>query len=436
MDSQSCELLWQGKISQESSHKLHGGVVPELASRLFARDLPTLLGEFKAKFGFPCVGAVAVTYEPGLSTSLLEGVMMGKALALSLKVPLIPINHLKGHVFSLFINQDSMAQSACFPLSVLLVSGGHSLILECKSYQNMQIVGNSLDDSFGECYDKAAKMLSLGYPGGLIIDTLASFCKDILDGKIIESRLDSKLLQSYVEQTKLPIPLQKDKTMNFSFSGLKNAFRLKLYENEELLKLIDLSNKIQGSLKQDSNNFMESFIESKVQDSKVQDSINANLDSIIQKIKNNPYTLALCYNLQHSATEHIIKKCRIYLRNLKDSKNNIESKRVDSKKANFIESKNTDYITFKEKSSKFKHFAIVGGASANSMLRAKMQDLCDEFSQTLLTTKLEFCSDNAAMIARAAVAKIKENPSKFLQKDSINILDLDVHPRNIEINKI
>lgn len=377
-------LLWQGKISQERAHSVYGGVVPELASRLFARDLPALLGEFKTRFGFECIRAISVTYEPGLSTSLLEGVMMAKALALSLNVPLLAINHLKGHVFSLFINQDSISESACFPLSVLLVSGGHSLILKCASYQNMQIMGSSLDDSFGECYDKAAKMLTLGYPGGAIIDKMACEC-----AKILESRFSNfDVLREFVDITKLPIPLLHDKSMNFSFSGLKNAFRLKLSENEELAKLIVLSNKIQEKIKQDFS---------------MQDSIKNDLDSITQKIKNNPYALALCYNLQMSATEHIIQKCRIYLR-----QNNLDS---------------------------IKHFAIVGGASTNSMLRAKMQDLCDEFKKVLLTVKLEFCADNAAMIGRAALAKIRENP-RFLKLDSKNILNLDINPRNTEIQNI
>lgn len=361
MDADTCELLWQGKISQENSHKIYGGVVPELASRLFARDLPILLSDFKSKFGFENLRAIAVTYEPGLSTSLLEGVMMAKAISLSLKIPLLCINHLKGHIYSLFINQ----KNAVFPLNALLVSGGHTMILRCYSYHNMSIVSSSLDDSFGECYDKAAKMLSLGYPGGSIIDSMANtatFSNDYM-------------VNQYIKDTKLPIPLSNQNTLDFSFSGLKNAFRLKLQENSELLDLIKQANDIQNEI-----------IDSK-------DS-HKNLESITQKIKNNPYALALAYNLQMSACEHIYQKCEKYL---KDSK-------------------------------QIEHFAIVGGASANSLLREKIRDLCNKYDKKLLMAKLEFCSDNAAMIGRASI--------DLLDSKNINILDIDINPRNTEIDRI
>lgn len=402
-----CRLLWQGKISQESAHKVYGGVVPELASRLFARDLPMLLAECREFMesmdsvsnsnildskdsindtfsnAFKKIKAIAVTYEPGLSTSLLEGVMMAKALAIALNVPLIPINHLKGHIFSLFIkcvdSTHSMSQEPQMPLNALLVSGGHSMIIRAFSYENMQIVANSLDDSFGECYDKAAKMLSLGYPGGAIIDKMACFASEMMQSSRADS-IKSELIEC-VEKTKMPIPLNNQKVMNFSFSGLKNAFRLKLNENDELVNLILLANKIQGEIKE---------IESK------------NLESITKKIKNNPYALALAYNLQEAATTHIYQKCKFYLQH-KDNK-------------------------------KIKNFAIVGGASANSKLRKKMQNLCSEFDKNLLLTKLEFCSDNAAMIGRAAISLIKENP-KLLNSKNIesSILNLDINPRNTEI---
>ncbi|EMZ41431.1 tRNA (adenosine(37)-N6)-threonylcarbamoyltransferase complex transferase subunit TsaD [Helicobacter bilis] len=335
-DGDSTKLLWHEKISQEVSHSHYGGVVPELASRLFARDLVQLLENFKQNFSLKDITHIAVTNEPGLSTSLLEGVIMAKALALSLNIPLLGINHLKGHIYSLFIEAE-----AILPLCVLLVSGGHTMLLECYSYNDMRVIANTLDDSFGECYDKAAKMLGLGYPGGLIIDSMAQMA-----------------LKENIAPIALPIPLVNQNIQSFSFSGLKNAFRLQL-EKMELKTLI--------------------------QDSKTQD------------IKNSTQAKALALGLQESATTHLIQKCRSYMK----------------------------------QNSHIKHFAIVGGASANSMLREKAQAVSSQFDKKLLMSELKYCSDNAAMIGRAAIAKIQyESVMDMESKSSINeaIWNLDSPP--------
>ena len=331
-DSLSAKLLWDRKISQEAHHHIHGGVVPEIASRLFAKDLVSLVQSFSDEVGFERVDCISFTNEPGLSTSLLEGMMAAKALSISLDVPLVPINHLKGHVYSLFINQ----REAIMPLSVLLVSGGHSMILECFSYHDMRVVSSTLDDSFGECYDKASKMLSLGYPGGMIIDSIA---------KDAESE--------GIDSIELPIPLLHDSSMNFSFSGLKNAFRLKVKDNKELLSLMESGGR--------------------------------------EDIKSHKYVKALCRGLQRSAVKHVILKYKKYL-----------------------------------ESSQIKHVAIVGGASANSLLRAQMQNLCDRFNKTLILSDLAYCSDNAAMIGRACMAAVSENCAML----ESSMLDIDISPRS------
>lgn len=199
-----CKLLFHQKISQDEFHSSYGGIVPEIASRLHAQRLPQILQCLKDFLNgdFSPIKAIAVTTEPGLSVTLIEGLMMAKTLALSLSLPLLSINHLKGHIYSLFINQ----KESIFPLSILLVSGGHTLILEATK-ESIKIIAQSLDDSFGESFDKAAKMLGFGYPGGPIIQDLASKCQK--------------------ELYSLPIPLQ-NKTLAFSFSGLKNAVRLEI----------------------------------------------------------------------------------------------------------------------------------------------------------------------------------------------------------------
>lgn len=323
-DSTNAKLLWHEKISQESAHSQYGGVVPELASRLFARDLVQLLESFKRQFDLHDISHIAVTYEPGLSTSLLEGMMMAKALALSLRVPLLGINHLKGHIYSLFIEQE-----AVFPLCVLLVSGGHTLLLECYDYNDMRVIAKTLDDSFGECYDKAAKMLGLGYPGGIIIDSLAQHA-----------------MNEGITPVRLPIPLMNNPTCDMSFSGLKNAFRLQLESCDTLRELA------QKAQKEQSQSAKKAYQEQILQSSEAK---------------------ALAAGLQESATTHVIQKCRKYFKNQRA----------------------------------IKHFAIVGGASANTMLRAKAEGLCREFGRELLVSPLRYCSDNAAMIGRAALAKIE-----------------------------
>jgi N6-L-threonylcarbamoyladenine synthase len=193
------ELIFHKKISQEREHASYGGVVPELASRLHAIDLPNILEECKPYFDK--LKAVAVTNQPGLGVTLLEGIAMAKTIAVTKEIPLIAVHHLKGHIYSLFIGKEEIS-----PLLVLLISGGHTQIIRVESLERMTILATTMDDSVGESFDKTAKMMGLGYPGGAIIEKLA------LRGD--ESRFD------------FPVPLRNSKLIAFSLSGLKNAVRL------------------------------------------------------------------------------------------------------------------------------------------------------------------------------------------------------------------
>jgi len=195
------KLLYHKKISQEEEHSCYGGVVPELASRLHAIALPEILKETKPYFNK--LKAIAVTNQPGLGVTLLEGIAMAKTLAVLLDIPLIPVHHLKGHIYSLFIERDST-----LPLLVLLISGGHTQVIRVESFERMEILATSMDDSVGESFDKTAKMMGLGYPGGPLIEALA------LKGD-----------ENYFD---LPVPLQHSPLIAFSLSGLKNAVRLKV----------------------------------------------------------------------------------------------------------------------------------------------------------------------------------------------------------------
>ncbi len=200
-DIETKKLLFHKKISQELEHSKYGGVVPELAARLHAVTLPKILEDAKAYFDD--LKAIAVTNEPGLSVTLMEGVTMAKALGISLKLPLIAVNHLKGHIYSLFIEKEVL-----FPQTILLISGGHTAIIEADSFHDIKVIASSLDDSFGESFDKVAKMLSLEYPGGPIVEKLAR------EGD--ENRFA------------FTIPLSNSPKLAFSYSGIKNQVRLQI----------------------------------------------------------------------------------------------------------------------------------------------------------------------------------------------------------------
>ncbi|TLP39523.1 tRNA (adenosine(37)-N6)-threonylcarbamoyltransferase complex transferase subunit TsaD [Arcobacter arenosus] len=212
---ESKKLIYHKKISQELQHSVYGGVVPELAARLHVEALPKILEECKEYF--PKLKAIAVTNAPGLSVTLMEGVTMAKALSISLNLPLIAVNHLKGHIYSLFIEKEEN-----FPTTILLVSGGHTQIIEANGLNDMKLVASTLDDSFGESFDKVAKMMNLGYPGGPIVQEKG------LKGN--ENRFD------------FPVPLRQSPNIEFSYSGLKNAVRMQIekLENEGSLTEEDI----------------------------------------------------------------------------------------------------------------------------------------------------------------------------------------------------
>jgi N6-L-threonylcarbamoyladenine synthase len=217
------KLIYHKKISQELQHSIYGGVVPELAARLHIEALPKILEECKEYF--PFLKAIAVTNAPGLSVTLTEGVTMAKALSISLNLPLIAVNHLKGHIYSLFIEKDEI-----LPMTVLLVSGGHTQIIEANSLTDMKVIASTMDDSFGESFDKVSKMLGLGYPGGPVVQEYA--------------------LKADMNRFDLPVPLSQSPKIEFSYSGLKNAVRMQIEK---------LENSEEGITQQDKYDLCASF---------------------------------------------------------------------------------------------------------------------------------------------------------------------------------
>lgn len=305
---EDCKLLFHKKISQDAEHARYGGVVPELAARLHAVALPQILEETKGYFKE--LKAIAVTNEPGLSVTLVEGVMMAKALSLSLGLPLLAINHLKGHIYSLFLEAPE-----CFPMDVLLVSGGHTQLLHVKSYEHITLLATTMDDSFGESFDKVGKMLGLPYPAGAMIENYAK-------------KGDAKRFDFTI-----PLRGTSSSLLAFSYSGLKNQVRL--------------------------------CIEA-----------HANMDEQTM--------YDICASFQRVAVAHLMQKI---------------------KKA------------YKERP--VERFGVVGGASANVYLRGELEAFCKTKKATLHTARMEFCSDNAAMIGRCGV-------EAFNRGTFVNLADLKV----------
>jgi N6-L-threonylcarbamoyladenine synthase len=185
--------------SQADLHARYGGVVPEVASRRHLELVAPVVTEAfeRANAGLEDLDAIAVTRGPGLIGALLVGLSAAKALAWSRRLPLIPVNHLHGHVASLYLRPDPVEP----PFVCLLASGGHTLLLEVRDRSGFEVLGSTLDDAAGEAFDKGARLLGLGYPGGAAIDRLAR------EG----------------DPEAFSLPVARVPGLDFSFSGLKTA---------------------------------------------------------------------------------------------------------------------------------------------------------------------------------------------------------------------
>ena len=202
-----CECVHLTVLTQMDTHAEFGGVVPEIASRMHTENITMVLEETLNKAGMTMdqIDAIAVTYAPGLLGSLLVGVEFAKTLSFIYKKPLIGVNHIAGHIYA-----NNLESQMKFPLLALVVSGGHTDLIIMKDDYVFERIGGTLDDAVGECYDKVARVMGLGYPGGPKVDKAA------LEGK-----------HTY----DLPIPMNDD-TFNMSFSGLKSSI-INLVHNEK-----------------------------------------------------------------------------------------------------------------------------------------------------------------------------------------------------------
>ena len=209
--------------SQVDVHRKYGGVVPELASREHLRQIVPVVREAVERAGVPLsdVDAIAVTRGPGLIGSLLVGVTYGKVLALSLGKPLIAVNHLEGHVHAVLLEAHAAGRAPKLPAVCLIVSGGHTILYRVESQSTNGAahffyarIGGTRDDAAGEAYDKVAKMLALGYPGGPVIDKLAAY--------------------GNARAVRFGEPKMKGNPYDFSFSGIKTAVLYYLRRNPQL----------------------------------------------------------------------------------------------------------------------------------------------------------------------------------------------------------
>ena len=283
-------------VSSQAIHALYGGVVPELASREHIRLISTIVQQALniAQISRMQLTGIAVTCGPGLVGALLVGLNFAKGMAEALQIPFIGVNHIEGHIYGNFITHPKIE----FPHLCLIVSGGHTLLSVMHNHLEYQIIGKTLDDAVGEAFDKAAKMLSLGYPGGPVIDNLAQ-----------------KGDPSFHD---FPQAFKNENHFNFSYSGLKTALLVYLNDKDETF-------------------------------------IKKNINHI-------------CASYQRAAIDILISKTTKAA-----AQYNVRS------------------------------IGVVGGVAANSLLRENIKSS----EKTVYLPNFEYCTDNAAMIARAGIERLK-----------------------------
>jgi len=294
-------LLAHVLYSQIKMHAEYGGVVPELASRDHVRKLPGLIKECfnSANLAWGEVDAVAFTSGPGLIGALMVGATVGRSMAMAWGVPAVAVHHMEGHLLAPMLEEHPPE----FPFVALLVSGGHTQLINVQGIGSYELLGDTLDDAAGEAFDKTAKMMGLPYPGGPLLSRLAE--------------------KGEPGRFKFPRPMVDRPGMDFSFSGLKTAVRIaiaKQAENEE-----------------------------------VSDKDKADI----------------AYGFQEAVVETLLIKCRRAIQ-----------------------------------ATGLHTLVIAGGVSANQHLRKRLSEMAKKENVELFYPRLEFCTDNGAMIAYAGSQRV------------------------------
>ena len=292
-------LLSSVVSSQIKEHSLYGGVVPEIASRRHIEKITSVLQKSLeiSKLDLKMIDAIAVTYSPGLVGSLLVGLNFAKGLSFSLKKPLIAVNHLKAHIAANYLCHENLKP----PFLAMIISGGHTNIIEVKDYCNFKLIGKSVDDSVGEAFDKVGRALGFSYPAGAKIDEISKLGDD--------------------KKYTLPNPSVKNSEFNFSFSGIKTA----------VLNLIR----------------------------KEKDNVNYKIED-----------LAACFQnlVCEIISEKLFKASRVY---------------------------------------GYTNIVVCGGVCANSAIRKKLKKEAENLNVNVFMPRLEFCTDNGAMVASQGYFEFK-----------------------------
>ncbi len=287
-------------ISSQEIHTKFGGVVPELASRAHVRLIVPIVERALKEAGTTLdeIDGLAVTYGPGLVGALLVGLNFVKGIATATGKPFVGVNHIEGHIYGTILSQPEVE----FPIIFLIVSGGHTQIVLMEDHLSYHIIGQTRDDAVGEAFDKGAKLLGLGYPGGPMIDKLAQ--------------------SGNPDFVKFPRAMLKKTPFDFSYSGLKTALLVYLKSISEEEKKAHLND--------------------------------------------------ICASYQKAAVEVLVRKTLLAVKEF-------GAKRV----------------------------ALAGGVAANSLLRSWLKEECEKEGLELYIPELKYCTDNAAMIARAGLEYLK-----------------------------
>ncbi len=213
------QVLTDCIASQVDLHRIYGGVVPEIASRMHMEAIYGLADQALEKAGVTRqdIDGIAVTYAPGLIGAVLVGVNFAKAASMALNKPLIPVHHIRGHIAANYIAYPELKP----PFLCLVVSGGHTMLVDVQDYTKMEILGTTLDDAAGECFDKVGRVLGMPYPGGAALDKAASSGDD----------------------SKYPLPRSKpgENSYDMSFSGLKTATLNLIHHAEQIGEELDIN---------------------------------------------------------------------------------------------------------------------------------------------------------------------------------------------------
>ncbi|MDI4567505.1 MAG: tRNA (adenosine(37)-N6)-threonylcarbamoyltransferase complex transferase subunit TsaD [Mycoplasma sp.] len=228
------KIVWEKNISQINIHQKYGGTIPELAARNHVDNFGVILEKLKTEFDLNKLSLIAYTHSPGLKGSLQVGYLLANAFSRALDLPLKPINHMHGHIMAI-----EFTKQIIFPSLALIISGGHSQLWYLKSYVDIELIGQTLDDAIGEVFDKVARFLNIGYPGGPIIDKLTS----LYNGELIDFNLN--LLPDF----------------KMSFSGLKT--KIKDYINRHNKKDLDV-NKIAASFQLLIVNYFREYMDNAI----------------------------------------------------------------------------------------------------------------------------------------------------------------------------